>query len=161
MATYLCNDGNAELEIEADSAEEAAQEYVNGGSWEDEPKTSWVTVYVEEIEGKDEDGERILGDHVQYTIEIEPTEPRKMAECGHEWESPHSVVGGLRENPGVRGHGGGVIITEVCRHCGGYRITDTWAQNPQTGEQGLRSVEYREADDDSEEWIRSQEEEQA
>ena len=161
MAKYLCNDGNAELEIEADSAEEAAQEYVDGGSWGDEPKTSWVTVHVEEIEGEDEDGDQILGDHEQHTIEIEPTEPGKMAECGHEWESPHSVVGGLCENPGAHGHGGGVIITEVCRHCGGYRITDTWAQNPQTGEQGLRSVEYREADDDSEEWVRSQQEEQA
>lgn len=156
MSKYLCNDGNAELEIEADSAEDAAQEYVDDGSWGEEPKTSWVGVYVREIKGKDEDGEPILGEEERHTIEVEPTEPRKMAECGHDWESPHSVVGGLSENPGVFGHGGGVIIMEVCRHCGGYRITDTWAQNPETGEQGLTSVEYREADESSRGWLREE-----
>ena len=28
---YLCTDGNAEIEIEAESPEDAAQEYVDGG----------------------------------------------------------------------------------------------------------------------------------
>jgi hypothetical protein len=42
----------------------------------------------------------------------------------------------------VSGHGGGVIITEVCAHCGARRTIDTWAQDRQTGEQGLRSVSY-------------------
>ena len=51
------------------------------------------------------------------------------------------------------GHGGGVIITEVCRHCGRYQITDTWAQNPENGEQGLTSTEYRDADEQSEAWL--------
>lgn len=41
----------------------------------------------------------------------------------HEWGSPHSVVGGLRENPGVWGIGGTETKTvEVCCHCGAYRI---------------------------------------
>ena len=33
---------------------------------------------------------------------------------------------------------------EVCRHCGCKRTTDTWAQNRETGEQGLREVSYEE-----------------
>lgn len=32
------------------------------------------------------------------------------------------------------------------------RVTDTWATDPGTGEQGLRSVEYRAADEDSRRW---------
>jgi hypothetical protein len=65
------------------------------------------------------------------------------------------VVGGHRDNPGVFGHDGGVIIREVCRHCAAYRVTDTWAQNPATGEQGLESVTYEEADEDSRAWAAS------
>lgn len=60
----------------------------------------------------------------------------------HDWQSPHAIVGGIKENPGVWGHGGGVKITEVCVRCGCGRHTDTWAQNPSTGEQGLESVRY-------------------
>lgn len=83
------------------------------------------------------------------TTEIEPEEPDCTRGEVHEWCSPHSVLGGCAENPGVQGHGGGVVITKICRHCGTYRVTDTWAQDPVTGEQGLRSVGYREADEDS------------
>lgn len=87
-----------------------------------------------------------------HSVEINPEEP----ECSgdeHDWRSPYSVVGGIKENPGVWGHGGGVIITEVCRHCGCYRVTDTWAQDRETGEQGLESVEYKDADDDTLAWV--------
>ena len=57
-------------------------------------------------------------------------------------QSPHEVVGGLEENPGVWGNGGGVIIHEVCQTCGVHRHTNTWAQNPVNGKQGLESVSY-------------------
>lgn len=60
----------------------------------------------------------------------------------HNWQSPHEIVGGCKESPGVRGHGGGVIICEVCMHCGCERETDTWDQDPETGRQGLTSVRY-------------------
>ena len=45
------------------------------------------------------------------------------------------------------------MIREVCGHCGLYRERDTWAQDPQTGEQGLQSVSYQEADADSLAWV--------
>jgi hypothetical protein len=86
---------------------------------------------------------------------VDPEEPDCSA-ADHDWCSPIEVVGGIDSNPGVWGHGGGVKITEVCRHCGGYRITDTWAQRQDTGEQGLESVEYHEADDASLAWVDSQ-----
>lgn len=44
------------------------------------------------------------------------------------------------------------------RHCGCYRITDTWAQNNENGVQGLESVEYSDADGASEAWVASLEE---
>lgn len=88
-------------------------------------------------------------------VQLDPEEPECEPGHSHEWESPLSVVGGCRENPGVWGNGGGVIIKSVCRHCGKYRIHDTWAQDPDTGEQGLESVEYRDADEASMEWLES------
>lgn len=91
-------------------------------------------------------------DEDSHTITREPDEPGCSADA-HDWRTPHAVVGGAKENPGCRGHGGGVIQTEVCAHCGAYMVTDTWAQDPQTGEQGLRSIEYRPADEASEAWL--------
>lgn len=150
MSKYLCDDGNAEIEIEAESAREAAQEYVDGGDWGDNPETCWIGVYVQEI---DEDGEEV-GERECINITLEADIP-DCDEDEHDWRSPYSVLGGLEENPGVWGHGGGVVIKEVCAHCGMYRITDTWAQDISTGEQGLESVEYEDADDASTEWIES------
>lgn len=83
------------------------------------------------------------------TIAIEPDEPNCLSGHEHDWQSPYEVLGGLEENPGVWGHGGGVIIREVCSHCGTYRVTDTWAQDMSTGKQGLRSVAYKDPDDAS------------
>lgn len=97
-------------------------------------------------------------DSETHTIEIAPTKPDCADGESHDWQSPYCVVGGLRENPGVSGHGGGVICTEVCRHCGCYQVTDTWAQNSATGEQGLRSVEYCDADESSEAWVNDEKE---
>ena len=56
----------------------------------------------------------------------------------------------MAENPGVWGHGGGVIIEEHCTRCDATRTTDTWAQDGSTGQQGLTSVSYgiRQDEDD-------------
>lgn len=44
------------------------------------------------------------------------------------------------ESGRVYGSGGGVAWTDRCRLCQVKVSTDTWAQNPETGEQGLRST---------------------
>jgi hypothetical protein len=69
------------------------------------------------------------------------------------------LLGGLKESPGVVGHGGGVRITEVCRHCGVRRITDTWATNPCDGTQGYECVEYHAAGEGELTWVANQQEE--
>lgn len=139
-------DGNAEVEMEdARTRGEAAKEYVDGGDWnedEDTPTSTWVHVYTWPRyyvgdDWIDDDDERD-----SETIEIEPKAPKCKEGHEHSWHSPHDIVGGLEDNPGVIGNGGGAIIMEVCRHCGCGRTTDTWAQDPSTGEQGLHSVTY-------------------
>lgn len=140
MNTYRCDDGYGEIEVEAESAEEAAQEYVDGGDWGDVSRTTWINVYVQEV---DEDGEDI-GDRERVKVTVDPDEPPCLEHEEHDWRSPHELVGGCKENPGVRGHGGGVIIVEACVRCGCKRTTNTWDYDRETGEQGLESVAYEE-----------------
>ncbi|HXI78815.1 MAG TPA: hypothetical protein VNH21_16885 [Steroidobacteraceae bacterium] len=103
------------------------------------------------------DGDKYWENLERLTYTFDVVEPDCTAGKEHDWRTPHSVVGGVRENPGVEGHGGGVIIRDVCSHCGMYRITDTWAQDPQTGEQGLEETTYEDADDASLAWIAARE----
>jgi hypothetical protein len=135
------DDGNAEITVECDSGEEAAKEYVSGGDWGDRSETCWIRVHVWRL-AVDADGNIVRVDEDTHLITLETEEPDCSHEEGHDWQSPHEIVGGIKENPGVWGNGGGVIIHECCMHCGCARITDTWAQNPDGGEQGLRSVSY-------------------
>lgn len=141
---YICN---AEITIEADSPREAAQEYVDSGDYSTDGETTWVNVTVTDPED---------GHYTRVKITVDPEEPDCSHEDGHEWEAPFSIVGGIRENPGVHGHGGGVTIHEVCCHCGCHRHRDTWAQDPEDGTQGLESVRYEDdADDDTRDWMLS------
>lgn len=123
MLVYNCDDGNAEIKIEAETPQEAAQEYVDGGDWNVTPEsgTTWVNVHVWTDDGEVEE---------TITVTLHPEEPECSEGYEHEW----------REDS-IRGNGGGVIVHEVCR-CGWTMITDTWAQNPSNGVQGLRSIRY-------------------
>lgn len=163
LPDYSADDGNAQIdEIIADDPQEAAEQYVEGGEWGDRSETSWVHVYAWRrgyvLDPDTGEVEEISIDRDRFTETLEALEPECDAD-EHDWQSPIEVLGGIEQNPGVWGHGGGVVIHEVCRQCGVYRITDTWAQDPGTGEQGLRSLKYRDADDASLQWIESQNEE--
>ncbi len=138
---WQANDGNAEITVDTDSGFEAAEEYVRDGDWGDCASTTWITVRVWQ-NGIDADGDIVAVNEECHTVTIEPEEPPCIDDAGHDWQSPHNILGGLKENPGVWGHAGGVIINEVCLRCGCGRTTDTWAQNPENGQQGLTSVEY-------------------
>jgi hypothetical protein len=126
--------------VEADSAQdalEAARANVDRANYADAEGTLWVSVEVRcEVTDEAESA----------TVQLDPDEPECDAGVGHDWQSPHELLGGLEENPGVQGHGGGVVVKEVCMRCGCSRTTDTWAQNPETGEQGLESVSYEQGE---------------
>ena len=87
-------------------------------------------------------------------LTVHPREPDCIDDDDHDWQAPHELVGGLEENPGVRGNGGGVIIQHVCARCGCYRTTNTWATNPSNGTP-MTSVSYEDADEDSQAWVAS------
>lgn len=134
----LREEGYEYTEITAESAAEAldiARDNVDRANYPDCTGTIWIAVRVRCEETGEDDSD---------TVTLNEEEPSCESGEEHRWQSPHCLVGGLTENPGVHGHGGGVIITEVCLKCGCKRVTDTWAQNPETGEQGLRSVSYEE-----------------
>lgn len=122
-----------------------------GEGWERD-RTIWVRGRAQPIDPTTGDAVEDDDYEIAVRVTLNPEEP-ECTSTEHDWQSPHSVLGGLRENPGVWGHGGGVFYREVCAHCGRYRVTDTWAQDPDTGEQGLTSVAYEDADADSIEWI--------
>lgn len=144
MRYRLWIDGvNEEIEAEDDKdARRQAREWARDGDWDLSGGTLWIEVSIQRFV-ESEDGEN-WEDVDDVTITIEPPEPKCSDKRGHDWQSPHSLLGGLEENPGVWGHGGGVIINEVCVRCGCGKTTDTWAQRPDTGEQGLHSVSYEE-----------------
>ncbi len=136
------DDGNAEIEYSSEMApSEAADLYVDGGDWGERDRTTWVTVYTYR-KGVDGDGKIRRVDRESHKVAIEAEEPECEDGGEHDWQSPYDILGGCKENPGVWGNGGGVIINEVCVKCGCGRTIDTWAQDMTDGEQGLRSVSY-------------------
>lgn len=139
MTTYLIFSEGTPNEIEADSLEDAREQAIDLlRSWyPEEAQTYWVDAWIKTAEGETLE---------KVTTAIEPLVPPCLDDEDHDWQSPIELVGGLRENPGVIGHGGGVRIHAVCMRCRCERVTDTWAQRPDTGEEGLESVTYRPTD---------------
>lgn len=151
MNTYqLSEAGHTYTTVEAESAAEALEiargnvDRANYPTDEESDGALYIDVCARNIDDDDCDSD---------TVTLEPEEPACEDGREHDWQSPYSVLGGSRENPGVFGSGGGVIIREVCACCGRYRVTNTWAQRPDTGEQGLREVRYEPADAASLEWV--------
>ena len=136
MSTYTLRDDQCETTIEADTLDEArdaAAEWVRDGDWNEPEQTFWVRVRIFDAAGEE------LG---SVSVRIDPDEPSCVDADGHTWSSRHDLVGGLKENPGVWGNGGGVIINEACLRCGAQKKTNTWDYDRSTGEQGLTSVRY-------------------
>lgn len=143
----LAEDGQAYDSVWAADEEAALEEAVDrfDESFYERGSTNWVEIEVYDA---------VLGDRLSILQEVTPVEPSCTNPKGHDWRAPYSVLGGLKENPGVWGSGGGAIIKEVCANCGGYRITDTWATGP-NGEQGYVSIQYEDPDEASLAWAAS------
>lgn len=100
---------------------------------EDPVGTIWIQVRAVNVDDPEDAGER--------KVSCDPEAP-KCSEDAHEFEAEFEIVGGLKDNPGVWGNGGGVRIWEACMHCGCGQLTDTWAYDPSDNEQGLTSVTF-------------------
>ena len=118
--TWHMYDGNAEITGEFTSGEEAAQEFVDGGEWGDSQGPITIRCWQE-----DEDGERYNEEEHEMSLP-EPDEP-PCTGSDHDWQSPWEIVGGIEENPGVWGEGGGVTIVSCCMRCGCRKTIDTSA----------------------------------
>lgn len=72
----------------------------------------------------------------------------------HDWRAPHSLVGGLSENPWVLSLGGTIIASKkVCACCGCYMTpTDKGSQCHQS--EARVEIEIAERDEASEEWLK-------
>lgn len=143
------DDGNSEI-IEAedmDAAKEMAEEIWQDGSWDNK---IYIDVYIQQLDFDDEP----IGDMDEIEVECgeEPPEPDCADGEEHEWESPHELVGGLTENPGVWSTGGTTYVTKtVCKNCGIYRTETEYGsqRNPQQCDQ----VEYEDSDYESLKWV--------
>ena len=102
---------------------------------DDGSTTIWVEYHAVNVDDDD--------DRASRQFVLQPREPECSGGGDHDWQSPIEIVGGVRENPGVWGHGGGVTIDECCVRCGCQRHTDTWATNPTNGTQGHTTVAYK------------------
>ena len=134
-ARFEGGDGG-ETEIQACTLADAldlAESWTLEGDWGEPEETIWASVDVRCEATGEEDSRRVA---------IDPEPPKCERGEEHEWKGPIEIVGGIEENPGVWGHGGGVLIHRVCMKCGCGRTVDTWAQDRNTGEQGLESVSY-------------------
>lgn len=142
--TLRFDDGTSET-IQALDDADANQQAIDmvTDAWDGSGRTTWTDVVVIDD----------TGDYETLTVQVDPPAPMCSHEGGHDWQSPLEVVGGCESNPGVQGKGGGVVIKEVCAHCGNYRITDTWAQRPDNCEEGHRTVSYRKPDACSRAWL--------
>ena len=145
-------DSGASEIIEADSLNDAldqARDWAADGSYQERVM---VTVWATPLDRK---GNRISCEAVSEEVEAgpEPEEPECAEGEEHDWCSPHEVVGGIKENPGVWSLGGtSMSFLTVCRHCGWYRtVLDRGSQrNPGELEE---ETSYEEPNEASLEWV--------
>lgn len=131
MKLFRCCDGTRdELVIEASSPRAAAEKYIETESWEDRSVTVRIDVYVVPVDD---------GSVAQWIpILLEPVAPRCRDLASHIWRELQMIV-----------HDKGVYLRETCLRCGVYRITETGTQIPGCDNRPLKSVTYKDADEDS------------
>ena len=117
------------------------------------PTESRKTTFLDtELVAKNERGETIEEEKIE--VRFDPPLPcegdASRGKC--RWDNPHELLGGLEENPGVRGHGGGAAIMEVCRTCGSYRETLTHDQDTGSSDEWEKTTRYLPPDGRSLEW---------
>ena len=137
---------------QANKAEEEARELYGCSTW------AKATLYeippeklIENWEGSHISSILKTGDMEEYKIDsfegyISQDEPKCISENGHHWAATYEREGGIKENPGVWGHGAGVILHDHCTRCNVIRKKDTWGTNPFDGTHGHEMITYGEAE---------------
>jgi len=142
MIFYFEEEGCA-TEIEADNEKKAITKYFSDVSIEDYIPDANKTIHVEFLVSSKQLN---YGDYCPSNYHrLDPIADSCTGD-GHKWTSPYEIVGGLKENPGVTGNGGGLIIREICKYCQLEKVTNTWDTNPETG-QKVETIKYLRGDD--------------
>lgn len=82
----------------------------------------------------------------------EASEPECVNKAGHVWKSPHKLVGGIKENPGVWSLGGTKMsFREVCACCGLYKTEKHYGSQRNPDEEDTAT--YEDADALSLAWV--------
>jgi len=158
--TYLIGDEHgADATVQALSladALELARDWARDGSWDTKCELDVFAVELDpsQDDGRDRRGAEV-GERVWDTVEVgsDPEPPACVAD-EHDWQTPHAVVGGLRENPGVWSAGGTTTTYHyVCAHCGCHRRETLHGAQRNPGQ--ADTIEYSPADDASLAWVRS------
>jgi hypothetical protein len=138
-----------------EDALDLAKDWERDGSWDQRCE---VDVFAVELDlDAYENGNRreaYIGYLAWATVEVgeDPPEPECEAADEHDWCSPHSVLGGLTENPGVWSEGGTkMVFRKVCKHCGCYRTETSVGAQRNPGE--LDRLEYDKPDEVSLRWV--------
>lgn len=111
--------------VEAESAEKALE--IVDAPWASDyarESTVWITWYAVNVDDEDDTDSR--------TFTVDPEGPSCLEDRAHAWNDYEPAIGS----------GGGVKYSERCKHCRAVKHTDTWAQNPENGVQGLTSIRY-------------------
>lgn len=155
MTTYFLSDryGSRE-EFQApndDVAVEVAERLLaDWFRYEDRSRTMWLHASLHRLTGVGEDADEDADDDGWVdlggiTVTLDPVEPPCTDERGHYYD-----------HGDVWGSGGGVAWTDTCRRCGLQYHRNTWAQDNETGQQGLTEERYEVA----ERWTADGEEEE-
>ena len=122
-----------------------ALEAAHDSEWDDDARqrtrVTWYRIRCE-----------LTGEEGRCMVTADPPEPKCARGHEHDWQEPYSVLGGLKENPGVWSSGAGISSRSVCACCGAYRVFDSGAQDPGTG-CCYTSTTYEDADDESIAWV--------
>jgi hypothetical protein len=149
--TFLIGDEHvSDTTVQADSMEDAlelARDWARDGSWDHRCEVDVFAVELDPLadDGRDRRGAEV-GDRTWTTVEVgeDAPEPECSEADEHDWQAPHDVVGGLRENPGVWSAGGTTMtFHRVCAHCGLHRHETCHGAQRNRGQ--LDTIEYRRA----------------
>lgn len=153
---FIAEDDACREEIEAESMEEAielASEKWQDGSWDGK---CIVNLRVQEL---NENREIVDVEYVDVECGDDPEAPECEDGEEHDWCSPHEVVGGMTENPGVFSKSGTTIVfVTVCSKCGCKKVETNYGsqRNPQQCDQ----IEYDTEDESALDWAKSVKENQ-
>jgi len=139
-------------DVAPDDIADAIEEWLTDGDWDPSEGPLYLTAYacpIDPTTGTADGAHRVTAE-----VTIEQDAPDCEGDEEHDWCAPHSVVGGLRENPGVYGAGAGITSRRVCSHCGAYTVYESARQDSGTGRYH-EATSYEEPDDDSLEWVAS------